>query len=240
MFNLAIQAGKLSHRPYLPMLRENNVRTGFFEPNEFLGLAKVLPIYLRPMVTFAYYTGWRKREILGLKWNQVDLQEQIIRLNPEQAKNGFGRIVALEGELLAILKDQYEARKVVRLGEQVPTLICPYVFHNKGKRIKDFRSAWQSALARAKLGNKIFHDLRRTAVRNMVRAGVPERVAMMISGHKTRSVFDRYNIVSEEDLRDAAKKTSERVRIQRDAAAIIPITQGALGVAADPDKLKFS
>ena len=123
--------------------------------------------------------------------------------------------MALDGELLAILKDQYEARKVVRIGEQAHTFICPYVFHNNGKRIKDFRSAWQSALARAKLGGKIFHDLRRTAVRNMVRAGVPKRVAMMISGHKTRSVFDRYNIVSEDDLRDAAKKTSEKFRVQR-------------------------
>jgi integrase len=66
--------------------------------------------YIRPMVMFAYYTGWRKREILGLQWKQVDLHENIIRLNPEHAKNGFGRMVAVDGELLAILREQFEAR----------------------------------------------------------------------------------------------------------------------------------
>jgi integrase len=160
------------------VLREANVRTGFFEANEFLALIDALPKYLQPMVMFAYYTGWRKREILSLQWKQVDLHEQIIRLNPDQAKNGFGRMVALDGELLAILREQFEARKVVQLNERSPTLICPFVFHNHGKRIKDFRAAWETALVKAKLGGKLFHDLRRTAVRNMVRAGVPERVAM--------------------------------------------------------------
>jgi integrase len=120
------------------MLRENNVRTGFFEPNEFLGLTKVLPIYLRPMVTFAYYTGWRKREILGLKWNQVDLQQQIFRLNPEQAKNGVGRIVAPDGELLAILKDQYEARNVFTLVSRRLLLSARMCFTTRANASKTF------------------------------------------------------------------------------------------------------
>ena len=225
MFNLAIQAGKLAHRPYVPMLREQNVRSGFFEANEFLALRDALPSYLKPMITFAYYTGWRRGEVLDLRWSQVDLHERIIRLNPEQAKNGTGRLVAIEGELLGILQTQWEARKIIQLPWQSPPHICPIVFHRKGKPIRDFRYAWDKALKQTGLGRKIFHDLRRTAVRNMVRAGVPERVVMEISGHKTRSVFDRYNIVSEEDLREAAKKTADRIRIQRNIGEVIPIAQ---------------
>jgi integrase len=88
----------------------------------------------------------------------------------------------------------------------VTTELTPWIFHRKGKPIGDFRKAWATACKKAGVPGRILHDFRRTAVRNLVRAGVPERVAMQMTGHKTRSVFDRYNIVSEEDLMEAAKR----------------------------------
>jgi integrase len=88
---------------------------------------------------------------------------------------------------------------------------CRFVFHRQGKHIKDLRGSWERACKDAGLTGRIPHNFRRTAVRNLVRAGVPERVAMMITGHKTCDVFDRYNIVSAGDLEEAARRIDERI-----------------------------
>ena len=203
MFNLGAKQTppKVALVPFIPMLKENNTRKGFFEHGEFLALRKNLPDYLKGFVTFGYKTGWRLGEIAGLKWDHVDMLNGIVRLEANMVKNEQPRTVYLDDELNAIFHEQQAKRRV-------SGRICPYVFPNKDgtSQIKDFRSAWFTGCKKAKTGHRIFHDLRRTAVRNMVRSGIPERVAMMVSGHKTRSIFDRYNIVNDADLKLAAQR----------------------------------
>jgi len=213
---------KVDRVPYIPMLQENNIRKGFFEHGDFLAVRKALPEHLRGFVTFAYKVGWRFTEISTLTWAQVDLNQGIVRLEAGETKNSEGRTVYLDEELKKVFIEQ--AARRVKAGR-----LSPYVFTNQDgtDRLKDIRGAWGAACIAAgffrlkqdgektvKVPTRLFHDFRRTAVRNMVRAGIPERVAMMISGHKTRSVFDRYNIVSDADLKIAAAKQEAYLETQ--------------------------
>jgi integrase len=196
------------------MLKENNTRKGFFEHGDFIALRNALPSYLKAFVTFGYKTGWRFSEVTGMTWSQVDLDNGIVRLEVGETKNDDARTVYLDDELQEVFQRQWERRGS---GKKV----LPYVFPNEigtGK-ISDFRGAWQTACKDAGIGKKLFHDFRRTAVRNMVRADIPESVAMKISGHKTRSVFDRYNIVNDADLQLAAQKQAVYLQTQKDTVS---------------------
>ncbi|MGE3512926.1 MAG: site-specific integrase, partial [Vicinamibacterales bacterium] len=204
MYTLAIRGGRLlpSHRPYVPMLQEHNVRTGFFEVEQFASVKAHLPAALQAVAEFAYLTGWRVRsEILPLEWRQVDFRAGTVSLDPGTTKNGEGRTIFMTKALRELLEEQRTATKTL---QDTENRIVPHVFHRAGKPIRDFYAAWRSACKAAGLPGRLLHDFRRTAVRNWVRAGIPERVAMQMSGHLTRSVFERYNVVSSGDLKAAA------------------------------------
>jgi integrase len=216
-FNLAIQAAKILYKPYIPMLREQNVRTGFFEPGQYQAVHARLPEAIQSVLTFAYITGWRiQSEVLPLEWRNVDFDGGTVRLDAGTTKNGEGRVFPMTTGLREVLQERRnEADRLKREGK-----IVPCVFHRSGEKIRSFRTAWDNACKGAGCPGRIPHDLRRTAVRNLVRAGIPERVAMTMTGHKTRSVFERYNIVSDGDLLEAARKLDlADVRVLTAAAA---------------------
>jgi integrase len=226
IFMLAVQADKLTRKPHVPMLQERNVRTGFFEREQIDSVLSHLPIPIRPVIQFAAITGWRiKSEVLTLEWRQVDMKTGEVRLDAHTTKNGDGRVFPFTEDLRRLL----EARQAEHDGVKKAGHLCPYVFFRVGadgkpRRIADFRGAWRSACLKAGCPGRLGHDFRRTAVRNLVRAGVPERVSMQLTGHRTPSVFARYDIVSGGDLRDAAARLDRARRDHKsdhtEAAAI--------------------
>jgi len=213
MFSLAVEDGRLSHSPYIPRLEEDNARQGFVDHGAFVSLRANLSEYLRDPITFLYLSGWRLGEMKTLEWRDVDLAGKVVHLRPEISKNKDGRLLPLSGELLEIMDRAHERRRAD----------CSFVFHRDGEPIGDFRKAWSKACKAAGLHLILVHDLRRTAVRNMVRAGIADRVAMTLSGHKTRSIFDRYNIVSETDLAQAAERLQAHLSEQSKASRVKPL-----------------
>ena len=216
MFNLSVQAGKLLAKPYIPMLRENNVRKGFFERDQFENIQRHLPSYLRGVVAFAYATGWRiPSEILPLEWRQIDFVVGEIRLDAGTTKNDEGRVFPLTAELRRILE---ERQRLADRARRDKGMIPRYVFFHfvemqdgtLGRKTGEpitasgFDKAWRRAREKAGCPGRIPHDLRRTAVRNFEQAGVPRSVAMKLTGHKTEAIYRRYAIVSSGDLRTAA------------------------------------
>ncbi len=141
--------------------------------------------------------------MLPLQWRQIDFAAGTVRLDPGTTKNGEGRVFPMTAELRALLEAQRAHTDAV---QRTVEAIIPHVFHRDGRPILYFQKAWRNACTAAGCPGRILHDFRRTAVRDLVRAGIPERVAMQMTGHKTRSVFERYNIVSGRDLKEAATK----------------------------------
>jgi integrase len=190
--------------PKIPRLpgEQDNARSGFFEPADFTAVAEALPEHLAELARFAYTTGWRKGEITSLKWSAVNRVSNVITLPRASAKTKKARTMPVHGDLVDLIERRWQARVLTRADGT--TVVSEHVFHHGGQPIGDFRKAWATACKAAGVHGKLFHDLRRAAVRDMVlHAGVPEVVAMSISGHTTRSVFDRYTISAEDNKRAA-------------------------------------
>ena len=206
MFNLLVRARQLEprHVPAIRKVKEAEPRQGFLEEADLERIVARLPDYLRGPVTFAYRTGWRiKSEVLPLRWAWVDLQSGRIAIPPGITKNGDGRVAFLDDEAGAMVHAAWAEH--VSLFPQ-----CPFVFQRAGQPIKSLRNAWDKARVEAGLPTALLHDMRRSAARNFDRNGVPQRVAREILGHKTSSMWDRYRIVPETDLQEAARRMSQR------------------------------
>jgi integrase len=224
-YTLAMESERLHRRPPIKMLAERNVRQGFFERDAFEAVRRRLPEPLRAMVTFAYATGWRiPSEVLGLEWSRIDFQTGTVRLEPGTTKNDEARVFFFTPELKACLEAQ---RTLTDEAQRKAGRIIPWVFHRGGRPIRDFRTAWANACRLAGVPGRIPHDFRRTAVRNLERAGVSRSVAMKMTGHKTEAVYRRYAIVSESDLRDAAKKLAGLVQ---EAVQVVEVAAGTEAV----------
>ncbi len=221
-FNLALKGEKILRKPYIPMLAEHNVRTGFLSEVDYLALHEALPAPLNHMLAFAFRYGWRKEELLSLTWDRVDLTAGTVRLEPGTTKNREGRVVVLTEDLKALLRRLWTETRALAERKGSP---IPWVFHRNGRPVKDFRKAWETSCEKVGLAGRVFHDLRRTAVRGMERRGIPRSVAMKLTGHKTEAIYRRYAIVSEQDLREAAVKLAGDP-VSDDFSITIPSTIG--------------
>jgi integrase len=222
-FRLGAQAGKVVKVPHFPSIRVENARKGFFEEADFRRVLDHLPEPLRVLAVVGYWTGWRKGDLLRLERRRhVDLDARTLRLFPGETKNKDGRLVYLPPEALGVLR-AWEARTAAL--EREKSVIIRHLFHRDGKPIRNYYAAWHSACAKAGVPGRMFHDFRRTAARNYVRSGVHERTVMAILGHRTRAIFDRYNIVYENDLRAASEVV--RPSVGTALGQVEPIAQGA-------------
>ena len=222
-FRLLVEKKQISFArvPAIRNLEGENVREGFINVADFEAiLAKMdrsVSLAVLDLIRFLYNSGWRSGAAKALPWRYVDLEEKMITLpNSSDAGNKKKpRVLALEGELLEILERRLKDRR----------LDCPLVFHRNGKPIKTFRKAWRSACADAGFAGLVPHDMRRSAIRNFRKAGIPETVGMALSGHRTNSVFKRYDIIDTEDVQAAVAKVQAYLKNQKEnaQAKVVPI-----------------
>ena len=208
MFRLAYKHGKLLRVPPIEMLQDAAPREGFFEEHQYQAVRRLLPEDLQVAIAIMHTYGWRKSEVVTLERRQLDVKAGTLRLEPGTTKNREGRLVYLTPQLAAQLAAQVERIRGLerKLGRIVPALFPRMTGRRAGEPRRGFRRRWLTACKDAGVPGRLLHDFRRTAVRNLERRGVARSVAMKLTGHKTESVYRRYAIVSDADLREATRR----------------------------------
>ena len=205
MFRIGQQSTppKVVRAPKFPKLSENNIRKGFLEDGQYRKLIEYCPeLWFRSLVECGRTYSWRISELLTMRVNQVDVSQRVIRLEPGTTKNRDGREVLMTDEVWKLLSALVHGKSAE-----------DHVFtRSNGRPVCDFRVTWQKACAYAGVPDLLFHDLRRTGAMNLRRAGVAEGIIMKIGGWRTRSVFERYAIVSRSDMNDAILKLQESAK----------------------------
>ncbi|MFL6446346.1 MAG: tyrosine-type recombinase/integrase [Bryobacteraceae bacterium] len=185
--------------PVIKTLPEDNVREGFLEADKYKLILDALTDEIKPVFVVAYHLGMRTGELLAIKRSWVDLEESLIYVNGRVMKNRNPKTAPIYGDMKPWLE------MLLRHG-QIESPQCVWLFSRNGKPVKDFKADWKDACEKAGVPDLLFHDLRRTAVRNMIRAGVPEEIAVLISGHKTASMLWRYNMTAATGIKDSGNR----------------------------------
>jgi integrase len=211
-FKLMLEKRMISTVPVIKLYDGTKVRKGFIDVAEFNALLEKIPDRdVRDVVEFLYHCGWRSGEAKALQWSWID--GNMIRLPAEVSKNKKERSLPIIGALMDVLDRRSKLRRVE----------CQYVFHRNGRPIRSFRKVFKAAAKEIGFTGLLPHDMRRSAVRNFRKAGLSEGDGMMLSGHLTRSVYDRYNIRDDQDLTDSMNRVQEHLKKEAENRNVVPL-----------------
>jgi integrase len=213
-FKLMFEKRMISTMPVIKLFEGENVRKGFIAVAEFNAVLEKMPdVDARDLAEFLYHSAWRSGEAMALQWSWID--GNMIRLPAEIAKNKKARPLPLTGNLMEVIERRRKLRR----------LDCPYVFHRNGRPIKSFRKGFKTAAKLAGSDGLLPHDTRRSAVRNFRRSGLSESEGMALSGHRTNSVYKRYDIISDDDLMESMNRVQDHLKKEAENRKVVPISQ---------------
>jgi integrase len=213
-FKLMHEKKMISEVPVIKLFEVDNARQGFLGIAEFHALLENIRSQdTRDIVEFLYNSGWRSGEARQLRWSWIDVSSNMIRLPAGFAKSKKARALPLTGTLMDVIDRRLKVRR----------LDCEFVFHRKGKRIAAFAKAFKAAAAKIGMPELLPHDMRRSAVRNFRRSGLSEHEGMALSGHKTDSVYRRYDIISDDDLMESMRQVQEHLKKEAENRKVVPI-----------------